>query len=304
MDADWVTVALRYALYADLALLFGVPLSAMWLLRVDEHLAMCWVRSIAILAAAAIVLSAMSLLATVRTMMGVESYQDIDGATVRMIVIETGFGVAWQVRMLALLACLLAALAACRWRATRIVLPVAAAVALATLAWGGHGVMDEGLRRAIHLPVDIVHLLAAGAWVGALAVFVSMSSPNRTMTAGGMAELSHAASGFAHIGAGIVVLLAATGAANYILIAGPGLSGLLSTRYDGLLLAKLAVFCAMLGLAALNRYRLAPRLERALQSPDDGAAVMALRRSLWCEAACAMIVLGLVAWLGTLSPGH
>ncbi|CAG2140817.1 Copper resistance protein D [Cupriavidus yeoncheonensis] len=304
MDADWATIVLRFALYADLALLFGVPLAATWLLRVDANLATYWGRVTASVAAAGIVLSVMGLLVTVRTMMGAESYLAIDGETLRMIVTGTGLGIAWQVRMLALLVCLLACVAPRQSRAIRIVLPVAAAVALATLAWGGHGVMNEGPRRAIHLPVDIVHLLAAGTWVGALAVFVSMSSPNRAGTAGSVAELSRAASGFAHAGAGIVVLLAVTGVANYILVAGPRLSGLLSTRYDGLLLAKLALFCAMLGLAAINRYRLAPRLAQGVHRRDDGAAVVALRRSLRCESACAMIVLWLVAWLGTLSPGH
>ncbi|CAG9165187.1 Copper resistance protein D [Cupriavidus laharis] len=304
MDADWATVALRYALYADLTLLFGVPLSTMWLLRVDEHLATHWARVTAFAAAAGMVLSAIGLLVTATTMTGAESYLAIDGATVRMIVAETGIGVAWQVRMLALLVCLLATLAPRHWRSTRVVLPLAAAVALATLAWGGHAVMNEGLRRAIHLPGDIVHLLAAGAWVGALAVFVWMSLPNQAVTSGSVAALSRAASGFAHIGAGIVVALAVTGAGNYILIAGPTLSGLLSTRYGGLLLAKLALFSAMLGLAAINRYRLAPRLARAVRTRDDGTAVVALRRSLRCESACAMILLLLVAWLGTLSPSH
>ena len=304
MDADWANIVLRFVLYADLALLFGVPLASMWLLRGDALRATCGGCITASLAVAGIVLSGVGLLVTARIMMGAESYLAIHAGTLRMIVTETGLGMAWQVRMLALLVCVLASMAPCHWRAPRILLPVAAAIALATLAWGGHGVMSVGLRSAIHLPTDIAHLLAAGAWVGALAVFVSMSSPKRTATAGSVAELSRAASGFAHVGAGIVALLAVTGVANYILIAGPELSVLLSTRYGGLLLAKLALFCAMIGLAAVNRYRLAPRLAHAVHRRDDGAAVLALRRSLRCESACAMVVLWLVAWLGTLSPGH
>ncbi len=304
MDADWATVVLRYALYADLTLLFGVPLAAMWLLRVDAHLATYWQRVIAFTAAAGVVLSVLGLLVAVRTMTGEESYLAIDGETVRMIVTETGLGVAWQVRMLALLVCLFASLGPRQPRVMRVVLPLAAAVALATLAWGGHGAMNEGIRGAIHLATDIVHLLAAGAWVGALAVFVWLSSPNHATPRRRVAELSRAASAFAHIGAGIVLALVVTGAANYVLIAGPSLSGVLSTRYGELLLAKLALFGAMLGLAVINRYRLAPRLARAVHMRDDGAAVVALRRSLRCESACAMIVLWLVAWLGTLSPGH
>jgi putative copper export protein len=43
---------------------------------------------------------------------------------------------------------------------------IASAVALATLAWTGHGAMDEGAKGWAHLLADILHLLAAGAWSG------------------------------------------------------------------------------------------------------------------------------------------
>jgi len=156
MDADWANIVLRFVLYADLALLFGVPLASMWLLRGDAQPATCRRRLTTFLAAAGIVFSVVALLVTARIMMGAESCLAIDAGTLRMIVTETGLGMAWQARMLALLVCVLASMAPCHWRATRIVLPAAAAIALATLAWGGHGVMSEGVRGAIHLPADIV----------------------------------------------------------------------------------------------------------------------------------------------------
>ena len=302
MEADWATVAIRYALYADLTLLFGMPLAAMWLQRVDERVAMPCNRAAAFMAMAGVVLSAISLVVTAKTMAGAESYLAIDGDTVWMIATETGFGIAWQVRLAALLACLLATLAPRCWRGTHSLLVPAAAVALSTLAWGGHGAMNEGMLGTIHLTADIVHLLAAGAWVGALATFVRMSSAHHTAAEGSVAVLSRAVSGFAHLGTGIVVALALTGIVNYVMIAGPTVSGLLSTRYGTLLLAKLALFGAMLGLAAVNRYRLSPRLAQAVRTRDDGDAVVALRRSLRYESGCAMLVLFLVAWLGTLSP--
>ncbi len=303
MEADWATVAIRYALYADLTLLFGVPLAAMWLLRVDERIAMPCHRAVACMAVAGVVLSAIGLVVTAKTMAGVESYRAIDGDTVWMIATETGFGIAWQVRLAALLACLLATLAPRYWRGAHSLLVPAAAVALSTLAWGGHGAMNEGMQRTIHLTTDIVHLLAAGAWVGALAVFMRMSSAHHTATEGSVAGLSRAASGFAHVGTGIVVALAITGIVNYIMIEGLTVSALLTTRYGALLLAKLALFGAMLGLAAVNRYRLSPRLAQAARMRDDGDAVVALRRSLRYESGCAMLVLFLVAWLARCLPG-
>ncbi|KAK0338878.1 hypothetical protein LTR94_036782, partial [Friedmanniomyces endolithicus] len=45
---------------------------------------------------------------------------------------------------------------------------IAAAAALATLAWNGHGAASEGSTGWLHLTADILHLLAAGLWVGAL----------------------------------------------------------------------------------------------------------------------------------------
>ncbi|MFC4518533.1 copper homeostasis membrane protein CopD [Cupriavidus pinatubonensis] len=301
MEADWATIAVRFALYADMMLLFGVPLAAKLWVRVERRPGWHCGRVAASAAGAGIVLSVASLVLAVKTMAGVASYGEIDSDTVWMIATETGFGVAWQVRVFALLVCLLATLAP--WfRRVRVIQFPAAAIALSTLAWGGHGVMDEGIRHTVHLSADIIHLLAAGAWVGALATFVRMSSPDCTATDDSVAELSRAANGFAHIGTGIVVALVLTGTVNYVMIAGPTLSGLLTTRYGALLLAKLALFGAMLALAAVNRYRLGPRLAHAVRTGDSRTALAALRRSLRFESGCAMLVLFLVAWLGTLSP--
>ncbi len=59
---------------------------------------------------------------------------------------------------------------------------------------------------------------------------------------------------------------------------------------------------AMLGLAAANRYHLAPLLEIRVQSGDFQGAISALRRSLFIEANAATAILAVVAALGTLSP--
>src|SRR3546814_18326855 len=44
--------------------------------------------------------------------------------------------------------------------------------ALASLAWSSHGAASEGALGWLHLASDIMHLLAASAWIGALAAFV------------------------------------------------------------------------------------------------------------------------------------
>jgi putative copper resistance protein D len=58
----------------------------------------------------------------------------------------------------------------------------------------------------------------------------------------------------------------------------------------------------MLALASLNRFRLTPAFERSIAVTDHRGALGALRRSLAVEASCAVTILALVAWLGTLEP--
>jgi putative copper resistance protein D len=75
-----------------------------------------------------------------------------------------------------------------------------------------------------------------------------------------------------------------------------------ATLYGQLLIAKLLLFGAMSALAAVNRFRLVPAFERSLAQANHLAALMALRRSLATETGCAVVVLALVACLGTLEP--
>ena len=76
----------------------------------------------------------------------------------------------------------------------------------------------------------------------------------------------------------------------------------MTSLYGQLLFAKLVLFLVMLGLAALNRYRMTPALEKAIASGDYVGAINGLRRTLVVETGCAIAILGLVAVLGTLAP--
>jgi putative copper resistance protein D len=75
-----------------------------------------------------------------------------------------------------------------------------------------------------------------------------------------------------------------------------------SSLYGQLMIAKLLLFSAMVVLAASNRFRLVPDFERSLDAAEPVVALRALRRSLAFETGCAIAVLALVAWLGTLEP--
>ncbi|CAH0446160.1 Copper resistance protein D [Ralstonia syzygii subsp. syzygii] len=241
--------------------------------------------------AAGIVLSLWSVLVMAKAMTGAAEYAELTRHVFGMILTATAFGLAWTVRMAALAACL-SAVAVLRRRPTArfAVLAALGATALATLTWSGHGAMDDGARCVLHAASDIAHLLAAGAWVGALAAFVLLSSARQMSAPGAVAMLSRASNGFAGLGTVSV--------ANYLFIVGPTVDGLITTAYGGLLLAKLALVALMLGLAAANRFRLSPRLAAAVRSAEEAGAVRALRASLVTEACIGVLILGLVAWLG------
>lgn len=306
MPEDWLAVTLRFALYLDLMVLFGVSLFSLYALGPTDPssgVSRLYGKVLDASVLAGIVLSIWDVVAMAESMTGATRYSELTSHVFDMILTGTAVGAAWLVRIAVLAAGLVMAIA---WRRNtrrkQIGLAAAGAIALATLAWAGHGAMDEGLRGALHLAIDMTHLLAAGMWVGALVAFVLLSSARHENEPDTVQTLSRAASGFAIIGTGIVAMLIATGVVNYVLVAGPTFDALFAAPYGWLLLGKLALFALMLLLAAGNRYRLSPRLAAAINAGDTAGAVKALHNSLRAEACLAMLILALVAWLGTLSP--
>ena len=173
-------------------------------------------------------------------------------------------------------------------------------VALASLAATGHAAMAEGPAATVHLLADIAHLLAAGAWIGALAgLSWLLWRPASRLT---VATAHRALAGFATAGTLIVGVLVVSGMVNAWQTVGPGqFLALGNTGYGRLLLVKLGLFTLMLGLAAAHRFRLTPAL--ALAVPHDPRAALArLRGGLALETALGVMVLAAVAWLGTLTP--
>jgi putative copper resistance protein D len=102
----------------------------------------------------------------------------------------------------------------------------------------------------------------------------------------------------------LVAVLVATGLINGVFLVGlEHLDGLVKTPYGLLLSGKIVVFGGMLALAALNRFRLTPRLETALDTSSGvDHALAALRRSLFLETLAGLFVLALVAAFGMMEP--
>lgn len=197
----------------------------------------------------------------------------------------------------------LVALLLLRGRARLIAGASLGAIATVSLAWMGHAAATEGSLGQVHLASDVLHVLAAAIWIGALTGFLALLLV-RPKSHEARAGLYAALAGFAGIGSAMVALLILTGLVNSWILVGPDrLDSLWTSPYGRLLGLKVMAFLAMLGLAAVNRYRLTPALGRSLNSGIDPDAVdAALRRSIAAETAFGVTVLLLVAWFGTLVP--
>ena len=289
--ADPLAVLLRFTLYGVLGLLFG--LLAFRHYAPSGHAGAGSVRLPAALAAFGALLSGFGLADLAARMHGL-GLADIGAAEAAMILSLPGLGSAFIARIAALLVAM-ALLLGCPgrgWLAT-----ACAGAALVSLAWQGHAGASEGRAGLVHLLATALHLLAAGIWLGALVAFVRMaklaarSEAKRSLFAAALAR-------FHGVGALVVATLVLTGSAAFLVIAGwPLPASAFQSTWLWLLAAKLLAFLAMLGLAAANRFRLAPDLDAGHQR-----AVERISNSIAFELALALLILALVAWLGLLAP--
>lgn len=304
METDWPLIAVRLALYLALSGLFGLSAFSLYGLPAGERSGALPLRPWLVGSGlAALLLSGIALALLAAAMAGAPAWP-IDREAIGMLLTGTATGTAWQARMVALVVASVVALIAAG-RAVRLgVVALSAGIALATLAWTGHGAMDDGARGWVHLLADILHLLAAGAWVGALlGLTLLVTRPAGRVDAAHLRLTHRALHGFSLVGTIVVGAIVVTGLVNaWLLVGVGGLPNLPFTLYGQLLLAKIAIFAAMLGLASLNRFRLTPSFERSIAVTDHRGALGALRRSLAVETICAVTILALVARLGMLDP--
>ena len=215
------------------------------------------------------------------------------------------FGTVWLVRHGIVL--LLAAFLLLREReqsaadrlAFRLEAGLLAAVAAAAMAWAGHAAAVEpgGLTAAL---LDVVHLLAAGAWFGALAPLALLM--REACADGGQDARPFAVVAvrtFSRLALVVITLVVLTGVANTWFQVG-GIPALVGTRYGWLLLLKVCLLIPILILAQHNRRHLLPRLS------DDGdtigrPAMSRLGRFIAAEAGLALLILLITTGL-SLSP--
>ena len=228
----------------------------------------------------------------------------LSGDTLRVVLTETRFGEDWLLRLGAavVLGGLLIAAPAPRRQiaaASRWAELVLGLFLLAGLAWSGHGAATPGAPGELHLAGDIMHLVGAGIWLGTLLPFALVLALARRCGGAILPTLIRAMTRRLSLVAAIsVAILLAGGVINTWFLAGT-VPALIGTEYGRLLLAKIAVFVAMLVVASVNLLRLSPRLAAGAVS----RTARQLGRNALIETALGLGVLAIVGVIGTLPPG-
>lgn len=303
---------LRFAQYLDLMLLFGLPLFAWYgpsasavsgqrspLPRPSLS------RGLLVCALIGLALVSIEVARNTAHIMGVAA-SELAREDLTWYLFDSSAGRAGLTRAL-LLVLLIAILGWQLWRDERRFpirrVTLLAGMALASLAWNGHAAGGEGVSGTVRLVAGIAHLLAAAGWIGAIvALLILLVRGGKSTKNESLGMLWQTLHSFSRPGTVFVGVLVVTGILHYGDLVGWSVAPLVYSRYGNLMLLKLALFAAMLGLAALHRWWLVPRLERDIHAGPHSRSVQHLRGSVTIEAIIAVLILISVAILGTLNP--
>ena len=304
---------LRLAQYLDLMLLFGLPLFAWYspaaLTVSGDRRSLLPKRALSlgllICAVLGLALVSIEIARNAAGIMGV-AVSDLARDDLAWYLFDIPAGRAGLTRAL-LLFVLISVLGWQLWRGERPFpvrrVTVLAGAALLSLAWNGHAAGGEGVSGAVRLVAGMAHLLAAGGWIGAIFALLILFVRHGKPAAGeGLHMLWRALHTFSRPGTVFVGVLVVTGILHYGDLVGWSIAPLFHSRHGNLMLLKLALFAAMLGLAALHRRWLVPRLARDIQTGVPSHSAPHLRLTVTIEATIALLILVSVAVLGTLSP--
>jgi putative copper resistance protein D len=211
-----------------------------------------------------------------------------DPATMWRVAIKSLFGqvVLARIAILSIVALLLARKTTSVWSALLLVCALAATGLTSHAAASG-----EPESRLLYAANDAAHLLAAGFWVGGLAVLANaLARGARTDVLIKMLQV------FSSRGTIAVAVLIVAGIINGILILGkPGMPW--SSTYTTLLAIKLVLAAVMVALALANRFSILPGLRSG-----HAEARESLPLSVAGELVCSVAILLIVGFLGLTAP--
>lgn len=294
-------VALRWLQYSGAVVLLGTPLFLLYSFRGVDVPNLAWARPTLIVATLTVALGSFAALVAQTGVMAGSLSEAVKPASLSFVITGTALGMAMVVRTAVALIGLVAVFALKPGRALWSLTVVVGLAVVASFAWTGHGAATDGPGGLPHLVADVIHAVAAAVWLGALAALTALLLRR---TAPDDLAIHRALHGFSGLGSLAVVLLVLTGLVNSWFLVGPtGVDDLGAGLYGRLLIGKLVLFALMLVLAAGNRLRLTPRLGSALAAGEDpGRALQRLRRSIVAETLAGVLLLAVVAVMGTLAP--
>jgi putative copper resistance protein D len=205
-------------------------------------------------------------------------------STLRLVLSRTFFGQVWTWHLLfnaLLLVLLLTSL-----RANVPLRLLLSSLLLVTLAPIGHGAMLDGIEGQLLILNQLIHLACVGAWLGGLMLLVMIL---RRPAGHSIKALLRRFSG---VGYGLVAGLLISGLINIRVLTGAFWPTPLLSGFALILLIKVSLVVAMLGLALFNRLRI-NHCEQRLTT---------LRNSVLLEWLLGLGAMAAVSLLGTLPP--
>jgi copper transport protein len=263
-------------------------------------------RLFAVAVAGGAIVSVLGVLLQGASAAGVSLWASLKGSVIDST-LESRFGEVWGARAIdwLLLGVLLLAARPLGRRPPRAIVALLAlgSVYLAmTPALAGHASIES--PTAVFFGSDVLHLLAGSVWVGGIAcLLLALPAATRRLEGAERSRLLLAALvRFSPIALGAVVVIAVTGVIQaYIDVR--SFHGLLHTTYGALILAKVALLLALMGLGWVNRGKVIPMLGRLVGDGRSPGGVGALaRRTIRGELALMLGVFGVTAALISYAP--
>ena len=217
------------------------------------------------------------------------------------VLFETQFGRAWGLRLgLIAIAFIIVASALAEIqerRALIVVLWLASIVLLVSPAWISHAA--AATVQPFGVLGDMIHLCAAGLWIGGLVpLAIFLTRVRASFSLGEM--LPGVLRRFSALSLSCVSVLVVSGISNSWLLVG-SIYALFTTPYGQLLLFKLALLAILVGFGARNRFLVKAKLPKAAADPD---VLAQLRRNVICETYLGVAVVVIVACLGVTPPAR
>ena len=203
-------------------------------------------------------------------------------STLSLVLSKTFFGQVWRWHLL--LNVLLMVLLWTPLRTNAVLRLIISGLLLATLAPVGHGAMLDGLSGQLLILNQIIHLVCVGTWLGGLMLLVLILRQP--------VALDVVLRRFSGIGYGLVAGLLITGLINVRVLTGQFWPTPLLSGFALILLIKVVLVAAMLGLALFNRLRI----------KDCEQRVGTLKTSVLLEWLLGIGAVAAVSLLGTMPP--